>query len=89
MLCIMRIDIATSVFQVGSKIDWKFVFRQLLKGLRESIIRGSSEDRISASTQEFFGFQWQNLEEILNLFKLYNNLGKVAVKRESLTDNAF
>ena len=29
---------------------------------------------------EFFGFQWQNLAEILSLFKLYNNLGKVAVR---------
>ena len=31
---------------------------------------------------EFFGFQWQNLAEILSLFKLYNNLGKVAVRME-------
>ena len=29
---------------------------------------------------EFFGFQWQKLAEILSLFKLYNNLGKVAVR---------
>ena len=28
----------------------------------------------------FFGFQWQKLAEILSLFKLYNNLGKVAVR---------
>ena len=27
----------------------------------------------------FFGFQWQNLAEILHLFKKYNNLRKVAV----------
>ena len=36
----------------------------------------------------FFGFQWQNLAEILHLFKKYNNIGKVAVKRVSLTDYA-
>ena len=36
----------------------------------------------------FFGFQWQNLAEILHLFKNYNNIGKVAVKRVSLTDYA-
>ena len=36
----------------------------------------------------FFGFQWQNLAEILHLFKKYNNVGKVAVKRVSLTDYA-
>ena len=29
---------------------------------------------------EFFGFQWQKLAEFLSLFKLYNNLGKVAVR---------
>ena len=29
---------------------------------------------------EFFGFQWQNLAEILRLFKKYNNLRKVAVR---------
>ena len=34
---------------------------------------------------EFFGFQWQNLAEILRLFKKYNNLRKVAV-RECMTD---
>ena len=28
----------------------------------------------------FFGFQWQNLAEILRLFKKYNNLRKVAVR---------
>ena len=28
----------------------------------------------------FFGFQWQNLAEILHLFKKYNNLRKVAVR---------
>ena len=38
--------------------------------------RGSTKLRIS----EFFGFQWQKLAEILSLFKLYNNLGKVAVR---------
>ena len=37
---------------------------------------------------EFFGFQWQNLAEILHLFKKYRNIGKVAVKRVSLTDYA-
>ena len=37
---------------------------------------------------EFFGFQWQNLAEILHLFKKYNNIGKVAVKRVSWTDYA-
>ena len=37
----------------------------------------------------FFGFQWQNLAEILHPFKKYNNIGKVAVKRVSLTDYAF
>ena len=36
----------------------------------------------------FFGFQWQNLAEILHLFKKYNNIGKVAVKRVSWTDYA-
>ena len=36
----------------------------------------------------FFGFQWQNLAEILHLFKNYSNIGKVAVKRVSLTDYA-
>jgi len=36
----------------------------------------------------FFGFQWLNLAEILHLFKKYNNVGKVAVKRVSLTDYA-
>ena len=36
----------------------------------------------------FFGFQWLNLAEILHLFKKYNNIGKVAVKRVSLTDYA-
>ena len=36
----------------------------------------------------FFGFQWLNLAEILPLFKKYNNVGKVAVKRVSLTDYA-
>ena len=29
---------------------------------------------------EFFGFQWQNLAEILSPFKKYNNLRKVAVR---------
>ena len=28
----------------------------------------------------FFGFQWQNLAEILRLFKKYNYLTKIAVK---------
>ena len=32
----------------------------------------------------FFGFQWQNLAEILHLFKKYNNIGKVAVKESKL-----
>ena len=36
----------------------------------------------------FFGFQWQNLAEILHLFKNYSNIGKVAVKRVSWTDYA-
>ena len=36
----------------------------------------------------FFGFQWQNLAEILHLFKKYNNIGKIAVKRVSWTDYA-
>jgi len=36
----------------------------------------------------FFGFQWLNLAEILHIFKKYNNVGKVAVKRVSLTDYA-
>ena len=31
---------------------------------------------------EFFGFQWQNLAEILSLFKKYNNLRKVAVREK-------
>ena len=31
---------------------------------------------------EFFGFQWQNLEEILSLSKKYNNLRKVAVREK-------
>ena len=31
---------------------------------------------------DFFGFQWQNLAEILSLFKKYNNLGKVAVREK-------
>ena len=35
---------------------------------------------------EFFGFQWQKLAEILSLFKLYYNLGKEAVKSETLAD---
>ena len=51
---------------------------------------GSSEQRPEAPVSseflsllrisEFFGFQWQKLAEILSLFKLYNNLGKVAVR---------
>ena len=48
----------------------------------------SSEFLSLLRISELFGFQWQKLAEILSLFKLYNNLGKVAVKRESLTDNA-
>ena len=28
----------------------------------------------------FFGFQWQNLADILHLLKKYNNLRKVAVR---------
>ena len=31
---------------------------------------------------DFFGFQWQNLAEILSLFKKYNNLRKVAVREK-------
>ena len=31
---------------------------------------------------EFFGFQWQNLAEILSLFKKYDNLRKVAVREK-------
>ena len=31
---------------------------------------------------EFFGFQWQNLAEILSLFKKYNYLRKVAVREK-------
>ena len=31
---------------------------------------------------EFFGFQCQNLAEILSLFKLYDNPGKVAVREK-------
>ena len=34
---------------------------------------------------EFFGFQWQNLAEILSPFKKYNNLRKVAVRAVSYT----
>ena len=40
--------------------------------------RGSTRVRIS----EFFGFQWQNLTEILSLFKKYNNLGQVSVREK-------
>ena len=47
------------------------------------ITRGSTKVRISAFTQNlFFGFQWQNLAEILSLFKKYNNLGKVPVREK-------
>ena len=31
---------------------------------------------------DLFGFQWQNLAEILSLFKKYNNLRKVAVREK-------
>ena len=40
----------------------------------------SSEFLSLLRISEFFGFQWQKLAEILSLFKLYNNLGKVAVR---------
>ena len=42
----------------------------------------SSEFLSLLRISEFFGFQWQNLTEILSLFKKYNNLGKVAVRRK-------
>ena len=49
---------------------------------------GAAEFLQKRLISEFLGFQWQNLAEILSLFKKYNNLRKVAVKRESMTDYA-
>ena len=50
------------------------------------VLGGGAEAPVSSEflsllrISEFFGFQWQKLAEILSLFKLYNNLGKVAVR---------
>ena len=41
---------------------------------------GAAEFLQKRLISEFFGFQWQNLAEILHLFKKYNNLRKVAVR---------
>ena len=43
---------------------------------------GAAEFLQKRLISEFFGFQWQNLAEILSLFKKYNNLRKVAVREK-------
>jgi len=54
----------------------------------EIILRHKSEPPQAAEflqkrlISDFFGFQWQNLAEILSLFKKYNNLRKVAVREK-------
>ena len=55
----------------------KYNFRKLTPEPEAPV---SSEFLSLLRISEFFGFQWQKLAEILSLFKLYNNLGKVAVR---------
>ena len=60
--------------------------KMAINGPFVAISRSGAEAPVSSEflsllrISEFFGFQWQKLAEILSLFKLYNNLGKVAVR---------
>ena len=61
-------------------------------GLRQTVHQGGQTHEVVSEApmraeflqkrliSAFFGFQWQNLAEILRLFKKYNNLRKVAVR---------
>ena len=64
---------------VPRDLEWR---RRDLKWRRTAEAPQGSEFLSLLRISEFFGFQWQNLTEILSLLKKYNNLGKVAVREK-------